>query len=113
MYEMKQHKPWFNVGSFMTLNQTKQAKVQCLQHPNQSNVDNLNNVRREASRHDISGVGDLKAKIYELEINSKIKNVRDFYMGFSDFKKGDRPRTNIVQDEQDDLDGNRLPQYFR
>jgi hypothetical protein len=57
MYEMKQHKPWFNVGSFMTLNQTKQAKVQCLQHPNQSNVDNLNNVRREASRHDISGGG--------------------------------------------------------
>jgi hypothetical protein len=58
------------------------------------------------------GGGDLNSKIYELEIKSKIKNIRDFYMDFSDFKKGDRPRTNIVQDEQGDLDGNRLPQYF-
>jgi len=27
------------------------AKIQWLQDPNQSNVDNLNSVRREASRH--------------------------------------------------------------
>jgi hypothetical protein len=33
-------------------------------------------------------------------------------MGFSDFKKGYQPRTNIVKDEQGDLDGNRLPPYF-
>jgi hypothetical protein len=33
------------------LNQRKQDKIQQLQRPNQSNVDNLTNVRREASRH--------------------------------------------------------------
>jgi len=29
----------------------KQDKMQCLQDPNESNVDKLNNVRHEASRH--------------------------------------------------------------
>ena len=33
------------------LGQRKHAKMQWLQEPNQSNVDNLNNVRREANRH--------------------------------------------------------------
>ena len=36
---------------FRFLDQMKQAKMQWLQDPNQSNVDNLNNVRCEASRH--------------------------------------------------------------
>jgi hypothetical protein len=36
---------------FSFLGQRKQAKMQWLQDPSQSNVDNLNNVRREASRH--------------------------------------------------------------
>jgi hypothetical protein len=85
--------------------------VQCLQNSNQSNVDSLNNVRREDNRH-FRGKKNLKAKIDELEIKSKVKNIRDFHKGFSDFKKGYQPRTNIVNDEQGDLDGNRLPQYF-
>jgi len=33
------------------LDQRKQATMQSLLHPNQSNVDNLNNVRRKASKH--------------------------------------------------------------
>jgi hypothetical protein len=33
------------------LDQRKQAKMQWLWNPNQSNVDNPNNVRHEASRH--------------------------------------------------------------
>jgi hypothetical protein len=45
----------------------------------------------------------VKAKIEELETNSKIKNVRDFYRGINDFKKGYQPRSNIVKDEQGDL----------
>jgi len=45
----------------------------------------------------------LKANIEELETNSKIKNVRDLYRGFSDFKKGYQPRTNLVKDEKGDL----------
>jgi len=35
---------------FRLLDQRKQAKMQWVQDPNQSNVNNLNNVRREASR---------------------------------------------------------------
>jgi hypothetical protein len=43
-----------------------------LQDPNQSNVDNPNSVRREASRHCRNKKKEyLKAKIDELETNSK------------------------------------------
>ena len=71
--------------------------------PSQRNVDNLNNVRREASRHFRNKKVYLKAKIEDLETSSKIKNIRDFYMGISDFKKGYQPRTNIVNGETGDL----------
>jgi hypothetical protein len=36
---------------FTVLGQRKQAKMQWLQNPNQSNLDKLNIARREASRH--------------------------------------------------------------
>jgi hypothetical protein len=45
----------------------------------------------------------LKAKIEELETNSKINNIIDLYRGINDFKKGYRPRTNTVKDEKCDL----------
>jgi len=45
----------------------------------------------------------LKAKIEELETNSKIKNVRDLYRGINDLKKGYQTRNNIVKDEKRDL----------
>jgi aminoglycoside N3'-acetyltransferase len=47
----------------------------------------------------------LKAKVAELETNSKIKNIRDLYRGIIDFKKSYQPRTNIhvVKDEKWDL----------
>ena len=78
--------------------------MQWLQDPNQSNVDNLNNVRHKASRHFRNRKKEyLKAKIYELEINSKIKNIRDSFRGLSDFKKGYQPGTNIVKDEKGHL----------
>ena len=64
------------------LDQRRQAKKQWVQDPNQSNADNLNNVRREASRHFRNTQKDyLKAKIDVLETNSKIKNVRYLYRG--------------------------------
>jgi hypothetical protein len=45
--------------------------MQCLQYPNQSNTDNLNNARREASRHFRKKKNEYrKAKIAELEANS-------------------------------------------
>jgi len=36
---------------FTFLDQKNRAKMQWLQDPNQSNVDDLNNVRREGSRY--------------------------------------------------------------
>ena len=44
----------------------------------------------------------MKAKIEELEHNSKIKNIRDLYRGINDFKKRYQPRTDIVKDEKGD-----------
>ena len=61
----------------------------------------LNNVRHDASRHFRNKKkAYLKAKIEELETNSKINNVRDLYRGINDFKKGYQPRTVIVKDEK-------------
>jgi len=54
--------------------------MQWIQDPNQCNVHNLNNVRCDASRHFRNKKKEyLKAKFEELETNSKIKNIRDFY----------------------------------
>ena len=67
-------------------------------------IDNLNNVRREASRpFRNKKKAYLKVKIEDLETNIKIKNRRDLYRGISDFKKGYQSRTNIVKDETGDL----------
>jgi len=45
----------------------------------------------------------LKAKIEELETDSKVNNVRDLYGSINDFKKGYQPRTVIVKDEKGEL----------
>jgi hypothetical protein len=101
--ELKQHKPWFDEECLHFLDQRKQAKMQWLQDPNQSNIDNLNNVRHEASRRFRSKKKEcLRAKIDELKTNSKIKNIRDLYRGISYYKKGYQPRTNIVKGEKGD-----------
>jgi phosphopantetheinyl transferase (holo-ACP synthase) len=43
--------PWYNEGCSELLDQRKQAKLQWLQDPSKINGDNLNNVKREASRY--------------------------------------------------------------
>ena len=48
---MKQNKPWFDEECLGFLDQRKRSKMQWIQDPIQSNVHNLNNVRREVSRH--------------------------------------------------------------
>jgi len=74
----------------------KQAKTKWLQDSNQSNVGNLNNVRREACRYFRNKKKEyLETKFDELETNSKIKNIRDLYRDISDFKKGYQP--SIIQ----------------
>jgi len=78
--------------------------MQWIQDPSQSNVGNLNNVSREVSRHfRKKKKAYIRAKIEELETNSKIKNIRDLYRGNNDFKKGYQHSCNIVKDEKDDL----------
>jgi len=104
LHELKQHKPWFDEECLGFLDQRKEAKMQWVQDPSQSNVDNLNNVRHEVSRHfREKKKAYLRARIEELETNSKNKNVRDLYRGISDFKRGYQPRCNIVKDEKGDL----------
>ena len=99
MDEFKQNKTWFDEECLGFLDQRKRAKIQWIQNPSQSNVDNLNKVRREVSRHfRKKKKAYLKAKIKELETNNKIPNIRDLYRGISDFKKGYQPRCNIVKD---------------
>jgi len=49
--ELMQHKPQFDEECLGFLDQRKQAKMQWIHDPRQSNVDNLNNVRHDASRH--------------------------------------------------------------
>jgi hypothetical protein len=63
--------------------------MQLLQNPNQGNVHNLHNVRCLNNIHFRNKKKEyLKPKTDELETNSKIKNFRDLYMGFNDFKTG-------------------------
>jgi hypothetical protein len=50
-FELKKHKPWLEEGCSKLLDQRKEAKLQWLQDPSETNGDNLNDVRRVASRH--------------------------------------------------------------
>jgi len=104
LHELKQHKPWFDEECLGFLDQRKRAKMQWIQDQRQGTVYNLNKVRREVSRHFRNKKkAYLRAKIEELETNSKNKNIRDLYRGINDFKKGYQPRCNIVKDEKGDL----------
>jgi hypothetical protein len=59
---------------FSFLVRRKQAKMQWMQDPSQNNIENLNTLRREASRHlRNKKKAYMKVKIEELETYSKIK----------------------------------------
>jgi len=78
--------------------------MQWVNDPCQSNVDNLNSVRREVSRYFRNKKTEyLRAKIDELEANSKTHKIRDLYRGINGLKKGYEPRCNIVKDEKVDI----------
>jgi glycosidase len=101
---MKQHKPLFDEECLGIFDQRKQAKMQWIQYPNQSNLHNMNNGKRDASRYFKNKTkAYLEATLEELETNSKINNIRDLYKGINDFKKGYQPRTVTVKDEKGDL----------
>ena len=78
--------------------------MQWFEDPNQSKVDNFNNVNREGSEHFRTRKKEyLKAKTDELETNRNIKNIRELYTGLNDFKKGYLPRTYTIKDQKGDL----------
>jgi hypothetical protein len=102
--EFKKHKPWFDEECSKLVDQRKQANLQWLQDPNETNGDNLNNVRREASRHFRNKKREyLKDRMNELATNSKNKNIRHLYTGINEFNMGYQPRNNLVKDENGDL----------
>jgi hypothetical protein len=71
--------------------------LQWLQDQSEVNGDNLNNVRREASRHFGNKKREyLKDKINELATNSKKKNMGDLYRGINEFKRGYQPRIFLI-----------------
>ena len=91
LLEWKKHKPWFDKECVDFLEQRKQAKRQWIQDPSLNNVDNLNKIRRDASRHFRNKKrAYLKVKIEGLETNSKINNVRDLYRGINSLRRGTR-----------------------
>ena len=51
LQEMKQHKPCLDEECLGCLYQRKQDKMQWIQDPSRSNIDNLYNSRRDASRY--------------------------------------------------------------
>ena len=78
--------------------------MQWLQNPNHGNVVNLNNVRREASRHFRNKKNKhQKGKIDEIGSNRKIKITIVLYRDIIDFKVGYQPRTNIAKVEKGGL----------
>ena len=104
LHEWKQLKPWFDEECLGNLDQRKQAKMQWIKDPRRSNVDNLNNIRRDASRQFRNKKkAYLQVKIEELETNSRINKVRDLYTAINDLKMGYQTRTAIVKDEKGDL----------
>jgi len=76
--ELKKHYLWLYEEYLRFLDQRKQAKMHWLQNPKKSNVDNLNNVKRGASRHFSNKKKEyLKANVVELRTYRKLRNIRD------------------------------------
>jgi hypothetical protein len=74
--ETRKHKPWFDEGCSILLDQRKQAKLQWLQDPSEINGEASRYFRNKKREY-------LKHKINELATNSKNKNIRDLYRGIN------------------------------
>jgi hypothetical protein len=70
--------------------------------PKQINGDDLNNVRREASRYFANRKRKFwKVKINEVATNSKNKNIRGLHGGINEFQRDYQPRSNLLKDKND------------
>jgi hypothetical protein len=63
-----------------------------------NNGDNMNNAIHESSR-----IFKNKKQVYELQLNSKNKNIKDLYQGIYEFTNCYQLGTNLVKDENGDL----------
>jgi hypothetical protein len=73
--------------------------LQWLRDPSETNGDNLNNIKCEASRYFRNKKREyLKGKINYLAMNIKNKNIRDMYRGIYEFKRGYQPRNTLNQE---------------
>jgi signal transduction protein with GAF and PtsI domain len=78
-YELKKQTPWLHEWYSELLYRRKQKTLQWAQDPGKINEDNLNNIRREASKHFRNNKSEyLKDKINDLATDSKGKNTRYF-----------------------------------
>jgi hypothetical protein len=103
LYEMK-HQPWLTEECSSFLDQRSGIKCSGHRIQTKSNTDNVNLVKRENSKHFRNKKKEyLNAKFDELETNSKIRNIRDFYRDINEFKKGYQHRTHMVKDEKGNL----------
>jgi hypothetical protein len=90
--KLKHNKPCFDGECSKLIDERKQAKLHWLQNPNQTNRDNVQNVRHETSRIFRNKKREhLKGKINDLATNNKNKNIRDLYRVINEFKKGYQP----------------------
>jgi 50S ribosomal subunit-associated GTPase HflX len=90
--KLKKHKPWFDETCSKLVDQRKQAKLQWLQDPSETNGDNLKIVKREASIYFRNKKReDLKDKINELTTNRKPNPLRYLYRRINEFKRGYQP----------------------
>jgi hypothetical protein len=99
-FGLKKHKTWFDEESSKLSDQRKRVKLQWLLYPREINGNNLNNERREVSRHFRNKkIEYLKNNINKLATNSKNKNIRDLYIGINEFKRGYQPRNSLMKDD--------------
>jgi hypothetical protein len=61
----------------------------------------LNNIKCQVSRHKKQEY--VRGKVNKLATNSRKKNIINMYRGINEFKKGYKPGSNLVKDQNGDL----------
>jgi hypothetical protein len=86
------------------IRQGKQIKLPWLKIPSEINGDNSDTVGRETSRYLRNRKREYQRAIINSPVTcSKKKNTRHLYRGTNEYKRGHRPRSNSVKDDNGDL----------
>jgi hypothetical protein len=103
VHELKQNKPCYVEECFGFLDQRSTLTCCGYSIQNKKNVDNLNNIRRETSRHFSKKKEYRKDRFGEPETNSKITNIGGLYRDINNCKKIYQPRINMVNVVKDGM----------